>query len=91
MPEHNVIRIAVLEERLSALIDREEEQAKRYEAELIELRQDLRAISEQLSEMSRMWSAARTTGRIAMGACAALGALLTWVGFDHVRSWFGHR
>jgi len=86
-----MVRIAVLEERLSALIDRADAQAERYETELRELRQELRVISKQLSDMSDMWAAARTTGRIAMGACAALGALLTWIGFDHVRAWFGHR
>lgn len=86
-----MVRIAVLEERLSALIDRADAQAERYETELRELRQELHVISKQLSDMSDMWAAARTTGRIAMGACAALGALLTWIGFDHVRAWFGHR
>jgi transcription elongation GreA/GreB family factor len=91
MVEQSMVRIAVLEERLSSLIDREEQQTQRYEKELHELRQDLQLISRQLAEMSEMWAAARTTGRVAMGACAALGALLTWIGFDHVRAWFGHR
>lgn len=82
-----MVRLAVLEERMSALMDREEETARRTEARLGELREELRELGRKLGVLSEQWKTARTAGRAYMSVALAIGGLFGWLGFPKVLEW----
>lgn len=72
---------------MSALMDREEETARRTEARLGELREELRELGRKLGVLSEQWKTARTAGRAYMSVALAIGGLFGWLGFPKVLEW----
>lgn len=85
-----MVRLAVLEERMSAFLDREEETARRTDKKIDELREDIRQLSHKLGLMSDQWKTARTAGRAYMSVALAIGGVFGWLGFPKVLEWLGH-
>ena len=86
-PQTSMVRLAVLEERMSAFLDREEETARRTDTKLAELKEDIKDLSRKLGALSDQWKTARTAGRAYMSVALAIGGLFGWLGFPKVLEW----
>lgn len=79
-----MVRLAVLEERFSALLDRHEESQRRTDQEIHSLRSEVKAIDSKLGELVDAWKTARSSGRAYLSVAASIAAIFGWLGFPAI-------